>query len=109
MRYHHTESSPHLQGCTQPLGVRHSARNLTDGRGLVVVHKLSNRLGMSEWIDTRTRSQKGWLRPVLMVEVWIVLPLYGGGVMGHLPLLDRRGVRCIVRPARRTRRRLNVG
>jgi len=28
-----------------------------------------------------------------MVEAWIVLLRYGGGVMSDLPLLDRRGVR----------------
>ena len=28
-----------------------------------------------------------------MVEAWVVLLLYGGGVMDDLPLLDRRGVR----------------
>ena len=60
-----------------------------------MVRKLFDRLGVSEWIDTRTSSQKGWLRPGLMVEVWIVLLLYGGGVMDDLPLLDRRGVRRI--------------
>jgi len=30
-----------------------------------------------------------------MVEAWVVLMLYGGGVMSDLSLLDRRGVRRI--------------
>jgi len=34
-------------------------------------------------------------RPSLMVEAWVVLMLYGGGVMSDLSLLDRRGVRRI--------------
>lgn len=75
--------------------VRHSARNLTDGGGLVLVRKLFDRMGLAGWIDTRTGKEKGFFRPSLMVEAWVVLLLYGGGVMSDLPLLDRRGVRRI--------------
>ena len=92
MRHHHTGSRPHVQGSAQPLRVRHSARNLTDGGGLVLVRKLFDRLGLGGWIDCRTGKEKGFFRPSLMVEVWVVLLLYGGGVMDDLPLLERRGV-----------------
>ena len=95
MRNHHTGSRPHVQGCGQPLRVRHSARNLTDGGGLVLVRKLFDRFGLGGWIDCRTGKEKGFFRPSLMVEAWVVLLLYGGGVMDDLPLLDRRGVRRI--------------
>ena len=49
----------------------------------------------SAWIDWRTKKEKGFFRPSLMTDVWIVLLLYGGRVMDDLPLLDRRGVRRI--------------
>ena len=95
MRNHHTGSRPHVQGSGRPLRVRHSARNLTDGAGLVVVRKLFDRFGLAGWIDDRAKKEKGFFRPGLMTEVWIALLLYGGGVIDDLPLLDRRGVRRI--------------
>ena len=95
MRHHHTGSRPHVQGSGQPLRVRHSSRDLTDGGGLVVVRKLLDRLGLGGWIDCRTAKEKGFFRPSLMAEAWIVLLLYGGRVMDDLPLLDCRGVRRI--------------
>ena len=95
MRHHHTGSRPHVQGSGRALRVRHSARNLTDGGGLVVVRKLFDRLGLAGWVDRRAEKEKGFFRPGLMTEVWIVLVLYGGGVMNDLPLLERRGVRRI--------------
>ena len=95
MRHHHTGSRPHVQGASRPLRVRHSARNLTDGAGLVLVRKLFDRFGLAGWIDGRAKEEKGFFRPGLMAEVWIALQLYGGGVIDDLPLLDRRGVRRI--------------
>ena len=95
MRHHHTGSRPHVQGCARPLRVRHSARNLTDGGGLVLVRKLFDRFALAGWIDRRAKKEKGFFRPGLMAEVWIVLLLYGGGVMDDLPLMERRGVRRI--------------
>ena len=95
MRHHHTGSRPHVQGFGRPLRVRHSARNLTDGGGLVLIRKLFDRLGLGGWVDCRTGREKGFFRPWLMVEAWVVLLLHGGGVMDDLPLLDRRGVRRI--------------
>ena len=95
MQHHHTGSRPHVQGCAQPLRVRHSARNLTDSGGLVLVSKLFDRLGLGGWIDCRTGKEKGFFRPSLIVEAWVVLLLCDGGVMDDLPLLDRRGSRRI--------------
>ena len=95
MRHHHTGSRPHVQGSGRALRVRHSARNLTDGGGLVLVRKLFDRLGLAGWIDRGAAREKGFFRPGLMTEVWIVLLLYGGGVMNDLPLLHHRGVRRI--------------
>ena len=95
MRHHHTGSRPHVQGSRRPLRVRHSAQNLTDGGGLVLVRKLFDRFGLAGWIDGRANKEKGSYRPGLMIEVWIALLLYGGGVIDDLPLLERRGVRRI--------------
>ena len=50
-------------------------------------------MGVGEWIDARTEQVPGQFRPSLMVEIWAVLLLYGGGVLDDLPLLARRNVR----------------
>lgn len=84
-----------MQGSGRALRVRHSARNLTDGGGLVLVRKLFDRFALAGWIDCRAKGEKGFFRPSLMSEAWIVLLLYGGRVMDDLPLLERRGVRRI--------------
>ena len=91
----HTGSRPHVQGSGRALRVRHSARNLTDGGGLVLVRKLFDRFALAGWIDRRGEREKGFFRPGLMAEVWITLLLYGGRVMDDLPLLERRNVRRI--------------
>ena len=95
MRQHHTGSRPHVQGSGRALRVRHSARNLTGGGGLVLVRKLFDRFALAGWIDRRGEREKGFFRPGLMAEVWITLLLYGGRVMDDLPLLERRNVRRI--------------
>lgn len=84
-----------MQGRGGALRVRHSARNLTDGGGLVLVRKLFDRLDLAGWIDRRAEGERGFFRPGLMVEVWIALLLHGGAWMDDLPLLERRGVRRI--------------
>lgn len=84
-----------MQGSGRALRVRHSARNLTDGGGLVLVRALFDRFALAGRIDCRGKREKGFFRPGLMTEVWIVLLLYGGGVMTDPRLLDRRGVRRI--------------
>ncbi|HER19902.1 MAG TPA: hypothetical protein ENO14_02530, partial [Chromatiales bacterium] len=93
MRNHRIGSRPHVQGDAAPLRLRHSAQNLTDGGGLVLVRKLWDRLGIGGWIDRHTEEIAGRFRPSLMVEIWVILLLYGGGVLDDLPLLTRRHVR----------------
>ena len=83
-----------MQGSGRALRVRHSARNLTDGGGMVLVRALFDRLGLAGRIDCRAKDERGF-RSGLMTEVWVVLLLYGGGVMTDLRLLDRRGIRRI--------------
>ena len=93
MRNHRIDSRPHVQGSAAPLRLRHSARNLTDGGGLVVIRRLWDALDLGSLIDRGAQAVGGYFRPSLMVEVWVVLLLYGGQVMDDLPLLDRRGIR----------------
>ena len=83
VRHHHTGNRPHVRGSGKAPRVRHGARNLTDGGGLVLVRKLFDRLALAGWIDGRAKKEKGFFRPGLMSEVWIV------------PLLERRGVRRV--------------
>lgn len=92
MRNHRIPSRPHLQGTPAPLRVRHSAHNLTDGGGLILIRRLWDALDLGSVIDRRARAVGGFFRPSLMVEVWIVLLLYGGRVIDDLPLLERRGI-----------------
>ena len=58
-----------------------------------MVRKLFDRFARAGWIDRRAAKEKGFFRPSLMTEVWIVLLLYGDRVMDDLPFLNRRGVR----------------
>lgn len=54
---------------------------------------LWDRLDLGRWLDRQSEGLPGRYRPSLMVEVWVALLLYGGGVMDDLPLLQHRGVR----------------
>ena len=93
MRNHRIPSRPHLQGDPAPLRLRHSARKLTDGAGLVLLRRLWDRWDLGAWLDRRTAELGGRYRPSLMVEVWTALLLYGGGWMDDLKRLAARGVR----------------
>jgi len=93
VRNHRIPSRPHLQGTLAPLRVRHSAQNLTDGGGLIVIRRLWDALDLGSLIDRGAQAVGGFFRPSLMVEVWVVLLLYGGRVIDDLPLLERRHVR----------------
>ena len=84
-----------MQGSRRAQRVCHSARKLTGGGGLVLVRKQFDRFALPVWIDRRAEREKGFFRPGAMTKVWIVLLLYGGGVMDELPLLDCRGVRRV--------------
>ncbi len=91
----YTGPRPPVQGSAAALRVRGGGGRITDAGGLVVVRKLWDALGLGGWIDRRSGNVPGRYRPSLMVESWVVLLLYGGGVMDDLPLLERRGVRRI--------------
>lgn len=93
MRVHTIASRPHVQGTSAPLRLRHSAGELTDGGGLLLVRRLWDRLGLGERIDARAAWLSGHYRSSLLVESWIVLLLYGGGAMDDLRWLAGRGIR----------------
>lgn len=93
VRNHRIESRPHVQGARAPLRVRHSAQNLTDSGGLILLRRLWDRLEFGALLDRQAKYLPGHYRPSLMVEVWTALLFYGGGVMDDLPLLQHRGVR----------------
>jgi hypothetical protein len=93
VRVHHIESRPHVQGANGALRLRHSSGELTDGGGLVLIRRLWDQLGIGQWLESHGGVVGGWFRPALMVEVWVVLLLYGGSVMDDLKLLKARGIR----------------
>lgn len=93
MRNHRIESRPHVQGNSAPLRLRHSAGELTDGGGLLLLRRTWDLLEIGSWLDRRTSELPGRFRPSLMVELWVVLLLYGGGWMDDLKRLGRRGIR----------------
>lgn len=93
MRVHTIASRPHVQGSPAPLRLRHSAGELTDGGGLLLVRRLWDRLGLGQRIDAEAAWLRGEYRPSLMVELWTTLLLYGGGSMDDLYLLGGRGIR----------------
>lgn len=87
VRNHRIDSRPHVQGAGAPLRLRHSARNLTDGGGLVIIRRLWDQLDLGTWIDAHACALGGYFRPSLMFELWVVLLLYGGRVLDVVPLL----------------------
>jgi len=93
VRVHTIESRPHVQGSSAPLRLRHSAGALTDGAGLLLVRRLWDRLGVGRRIDAEAAWLSGAYRPSLLVELWVVLLLYGGGRMEDLRVLEGRGIR----------------
>jgi hypothetical protein len=93
VRVHTIASRPHVQGAPAPLRLRHSAGDLTDGGGLLLVRRLWDRLGLGERIDATAEWLGGHYRSSLLVESWIVLLLYGGGSMDDLRWLAGRGIR----------------
>lgn len=82
-----------MQGAPAPLRLRHSAAELTDSAGLVLLRRTWDTLGLGPWLDRRAAGLRGTYRPSLMVELWVALLLYGGGWMDDLFLLRSRGVR----------------
>ena len=93
MRTHHIRPRPHVQGDAAPLRLRHSAGELTDGAGLVLLRRLWDRLGLGPLLEEKMRGVRGVYRPSLLVEVWVALLFYGGRWLDDLALLRSRGVR----------------
>jgi hypothetical protein len=93
VRHHRIPSRPHVQGAAAPLRLRHSAAELTDGAGLVLLRRTWDALGIGAWLDRHSEALPGAYRPSLMAELWVVLFLYGGGWMDDLALLRHRGIR----------------
>jgi hypothetical protein len=95
VRHHHIPSRPHVQGSSAPIRLRHSARDLTDGAGLLTVRRLWDELDLGRWIDDRSADVAGRFRSTLMVELWVALLLYGGSVLDDLLWFRTRGVRAL--------------
>lgn len=93
MRDHLIPSRPHVQGSPSPLRLRHSAKNLTGGAGLLLLRRLWDQLELGRAADEHASWLGGVYRPGLMIEIWVCLLLYGGGCMDHLVLLGERGIR----------------
>ncbi len=55
MRNHRIDSRPHVQGTPAPLRLRHSACNLTDGGGLILIRRLWDALSLGPMIDQGAR------------------------------------------------------
>ena len=92
MRFYRIESRPHVQGASAPLRLTHSARDLTDAGGLLLVRQLWDRLHLGARLDQRTPDIDRRYRSSLFIESWIALLLYGGGVMDDLTRFAERGV-----------------
>jgi hypothetical protein len=93
VRTHLIPSRPHLQGDPAPLRLRHSAGNLTDGAGLLLLRRLWDQLGLGRTIDESVRGMPGAYRPSLFVEIWVALLFYGGVWLDDLRRFRSRGVR----------------
>ena len=93
MRHHRIPSRPAVQGSPAPLRLRHDAQNVTDGGGLVLLRRVWDQLRLGERLDAHAPAVGGRYRTSLVIEVWLVLLLYGGSVLEDLDALAARGVR----------------
>lgn len=92
MRHHRIASRPAVQGTAAPLRLLHDAQNVTDGGGLVLIRRVWDQLRLGERIDEHAPAIGGRYRASLFIEVWLVLLLYGGGVLDDLHGLAARGI-----------------
>ena len=71
---------------TVPLRPRHNDSRVTDGAGLVLLRRIWDSDRVGAFLDARGQGSgvRGRFRSGLMVEVWVVLLLYGGAVMDEL-------------------------
>ena len=86
---------PHVQGSSAALVLETTEERLTDAAGLVPFRALWDRLGMGAHLDEVLAWMPGRYRPALHIEQWLMLLLYGGTHMDHLPLLEARGVAAL--------------
>lgn len=93
MRNHRIPSRPHVQGERAPIRLLHDATDLTDGAGLLLVRRVWDQLQLGKRLDAWGPEVGGRFRGSLLIEVWLVLLLYGGGVMDDLARLATRGLR----------------
>jgi hypothetical protein len=63
VRHHRMDSRPHVQGSAAPLRLRHSAAELTDGAGLVLLRRTWDALGIGAWLDGHGEDLRGEYRP----------------------------------------------
>src|SRR4051794_36198353 len=78
---------PHVQGSGAGLGLETTREMLTGGSGLLPIRALWDRLDVGKWIDTKLSWSRKEYWPSLLIEQWILLLLYGGDRMDHLPML----------------------
>src|SRR4051794_7617527 len=82
---------PHVQGDAAAIDVELTDEVLTDGAGLTVLRALWDKLEIGAYLDRELAEVGGRYRPSLHAEQWIALLAYGGGGMGHPPLLEGWG------------------
>jgi hypothetical protein len=80
----HIPARPFVQGSSAPIRMRPDGGSLTDGAGLVAIRGLWDRLDLGRWLGARSIDCPGLYRPPLMVELWVMLLLYGGGWLDDL-------------------------
>jgi hypothetical protein len=85
---------PHVQGSRTGIEIETTREELTDGAGLAPFRAVWDRLGLGRVVD-QLLGRRGRYQPSLLVEQWLMLLLYGGTSMDHLPLLESRGVRSL--------------
>lgn len=68
---------------------------LTDGAGLLPLRGVWDRLEVGAFLDGKLSWMGGRYRPALLMEQWLMLLIYGGGCMDHLPWLESRGLQAI--------------
>jgi len=79
------------------LRLRHSAGELVDGAGLVLLCRLWDQLGLGRRLDEKGCGVPGVYRPSLLVEVWVALLFYGGRWLDDLRLLKLARCQAAVR------------
>lgn len=83
-----------VEGWPARLHLRQSVQEVTDAAGLTALGDLWDRVVRGAWLDRRSSHVPGRYRSCLMiVELWIALLFYGGGLLDDVAWLARRGIR----------------